>query len=110
PLGGSKRGELITVRNSIITFGVIGFWHGASWNYVLFGLYHAFGVFSTRLVFMLASNIDGRDHREIEESLDGKIWAIVCTNLFIIFSLPLFRSPDMTMAFAVYAKVFSFSS
>lgn len=40
PLGGSKRGPARTAVNLLITFLVSGFWHGASWNYVLWGAYH----------------------------------------------------------------------
>ena len=40
PLGGSKRGEATRVRNVLATFVLSGLWHGASWNYVMWGAYH----------------------------------------------------------------------
>jgi alginate O-acetyltransferase complex protein AlgI len=40
PLGGSRRGKWNEARNIMITFLVSGLWHGASWNYVLWGAYH----------------------------------------------------------------------
>ena len=40
PLGGSRRGPARTAINLLITFLVSGFWHGASWNYVIWGAYH----------------------------------------------------------------------
>ena len=40
PLGGSKAGEMRWARNVMITFLLSGLWHGASWNYVLWGAYH----------------------------------------------------------------------
>jgi len=40
PLGGSRRGPWRVAANLMITFLVSGFWHGASWNYVLWGAYH----------------------------------------------------------------------
>jgi D-alanyl-lipoteichoic acid acyltransferase DltB (MBOAT superfamily) len=40
PLGGNRRGKLITYRNLIITMLLGGFWHGASWTFILWGAYH----------------------------------------------------------------------
>jgi alginate O-acetyltransferase complex protein AlgI len=39
PLGGNKAGRLLGARNVMITFLLSGLWHGASWNYVLWGAY-----------------------------------------------------------------------
>jgi alginate O-acetyltransferase complex protein AlgI len=43
PLGGSKFGKWISVRNTFIIFLVSGFWHGASWNFIVWGFIHACG-------------------------------------------------------------------
>jgi len=40
PLGGSRRGPAATVRAVVITFLLSGLWHGASWNFILWGLFH----------------------------------------------------------------------
>lgn len=40
PLGGSREGRARTARNIMLTFLVSGLWHGASWNYVLWGGFH----------------------------------------------------------------------
>ena len=40
PLGGSRRGPWREAANITVTFLVSGLWHGASWNYVLWGAYH----------------------------------------------------------------------
>ena len=41
PLGGSRVDRWTWIRNVLATFLLSGLWHGASWNYVLWGLYHA---------------------------------------------------------------------
>ena len=43
PLGGSREGKWKAVRNTFIIFLVSGFWHGASWNFIAWGLIHACG-------------------------------------------------------------------
>ena len=42
PLGGNRRGLVIQMRNILIVWLLTGFWHGASWNFIAWGLY--FGV------------------------------------------------------------------
>ena len=40
PLGGSKKGEIITIRNLFIVFVISGMWHGANWTFIIWGLVH----------------------------------------------------------------------
>jgi D-alanyl-lipoteichoic acid acyltransferase DltB (MBOAT superfamily) len=40
PLGGNRGGTLRTCCNLMITLVLAGLWHGAAWNFVLFGVYH----------------------------------------------------------------------
>ncbi len=40
PLGGSRHGMLMTCRNLLIVWILTGFWHGANWNFVLWGLFY----------------------------------------------------------------------
>ena len=41
PLGGNKRNKLKATRNLLIVFLISGLWHGAAWNFVIWGLIHA---------------------------------------------------------------------
>ena len=48
PLGGSRATGWLWARNVLVTFLLSGLWHGASWNYVLWGLYHGLLLVITR--------------------------------------------------------------
>jgi alginate O-acetyltransferase complex protein AlgI len=60
PLGGSRCGPVRTYVNLIVTMTLCGLWHGASWNYVMWGLYN--GVLLSL-------------HRIGDRALEGKAWA-----------------------------------
>lgn len=47
-LGGNRRGRARTYLNLMLTMGLGGLWHGAAWNYVLWGLWHGVGLVAQR--------------------------------------------------------------
>jgi hypothetical protein len=54
PLGGSRGGRARTNINVMLTFLLSGLWHGASWNYVLWGGYHGVLLLAGRAMSRLA--------------------------------------------------------
>lgn len=50
PLGGSRGGFARTAFNLLLVFFLCGLWHGASWNFVVWGLFHGFFLSMERLV------------------------------------------------------------
>lgn len=50
PLGGSKKGRLLQMRNILIVWLLTGIWHGANWNFLLWGLYFGFLLLLEKLV------------------------------------------------------------
>jgi alginate O-acetyltransferase complex protein AlgI len=51
PLGGNRHGVLNTYRNLLLTMTLGGLWHGASWNFVIWGAYHGVLLSIERLIF-----------------------------------------------------------
>ena len=51
PLGGNRRGTARTVLNLLVVWGLTGLWHGAAWNFVLWGLYFGVLLILERFVF-----------------------------------------------------------
>ena len=43
PLGGSRGSKLSGQANLLVTMGLAGLWHGASWNFAIWGIFHGFG-------------------------------------------------------------------
>ena len=56
PLGGNRHGALKQLRNLLIVWMLTGIWHGASWNFVVWGLY--FGVWLALEKFVLRRWLD----------------------------------------------------
>lgn len=79
PLGGNRRGEARMMLNTMIVFVLSGFWHGASWTYVLWGFLHG--------VFLLFTKKFKKIFERIPQTLS---WFI--TMLFVNSTWILFRS------------------
>lgn len=54
PLGGNRVSKLKWVRNVVIVWFLTGFWHGANWNFIVWGLYFAVFLILEKLVFKSA--------------------------------------------------------
>ena len=70
PLGGNRKGLAIQLRNIAIVWLLTGFWHGASWNYVLWGVY--FGLLLILEKFFLMDKL-----KKIPAFI-GHIYALLC--------------------------------
>jgi alginate O-acetyltransferase complex protein AlgI len=51
PLGGNKHGKARTLFNLLLVFFITGLWHGAGWNFIVWGLFHGFFLIIERLGF-----------------------------------------------------------
>ena len=94
PLGGNRKGKWRTVFNLLVVWTLTGFWHGASWNFLLWGLY--FGV-----LIVLERLFLGR----VLEKLPGVV-RIVYTFLLVLFGWILFEFESVPEAFQYFLAMF----
>jgi len=97
PLGGNRSGPRRTYLNLLIVFVLCGFWHGASWNFVVWGLYH--GAF-----LALERGFRGRNLR---------VWSPVthaATLLVVLVGWVIFRAETLPQAGAFLAAMAGWSS
>jgi D-alanyl-lipoteichoic acid acyltransferase DltB (MBOAT superfamily) len=98
PIGGSRRGTARTYFNLMLTMGLGGLWHGASWNFVAWGVYH--GV-------LLVSHRGWQAARDGREG--GVVWKAMGTCLtFVLVTLGwvTFRAPDFATTLNVFGDLF----
>ena len=60
PLGGNRGGAAMTYRNLLITMVLGGLWHGAAWNFVIWGIYHGV-ILAIHRAFWPDRDVDSRD-------------------------------------------------
>ncbi len=109
PLGGSREGRNTAIRNTFIIFIVSGFWHGASWNFIFWGLAHACGFLPLFLLNKSKQNtFDSIAYSTKLPSLN-ELWKWSLTFLFVLFTWILFRSPSLSISLDIYKEIFSLS-
>jgi alginate O-acetyltransferase complex protein AlgI len=101
PLGGSRRGTAVTVRNTLIVFFCTGLWHGAGWTFILWGLWHGLLVSSERL---WAPGMEA-----LGKKAGGRALLRVYTLLAVLLGFVMFRSDSVGQGFALAVRLFSFA-
>lgn len=97
PLGGNKVSNAKLYRNLILVFLFSGLWHGASWNFVLWGAYHGLFLIIERLFL-------GKVYEKI-----GRWLAIPITFIIVATGWVLFRVEDLHYAFGTIRQMYSFN-
>lgn len=95
PLGGSRRGKLITVRNTFVIFLLSGLWHGANWTYVSWGAYHAL-LFVPLLMFNGKRRFDDVVAEKRKLPNITEIWQMTGTFVLVVFGWIIFRAKSIT--------------
>ena len=106
PLGGSSGGKWMSLRNTYIVFLVSGFWHGANWTCVVWGLLHAIYLTPSILFKTTKSNLDIVAQGKYFPTLKELSSMLITFGLFV-FSLIVFRSTSITHALHYIEGIFS---
>jgi alginate O-acetyltransferase complex protein AlgI len=108
PLGGSKGGQWLKIRNTFIVFLISGFWHGANWTFVIWGALNA--------VYILPSIIFNTNRNNLEIVAQNKYFptvkeflSICLTFTLTVFAWVFFRAENTGHAFDMFSKIFSAS-
>lgn len=99
PLGGNRRGTRRTYANILTVMLLGGLWHGASWNFVLWGGLHGVALALERVVAPRPGV--NRFARRLR---------IVATFIFVIFTWVPFRAPDLASTGRYWASMFGFGA
>ena len=93
-LGGNREGPWRTYRNLVIVFFLTGLWHGAAWNFIVWGLYHG--------AFLLLERAGFSPMLDRIGALPRHIYTLGAVMLGWVF----FRAGDLSHALAYIARLF----
>jgi len=108
PLGGSRVGRWLQLRNVFAIFLISGFWHGANWTFIFWGLIHS--------LFYIPQVLSGSNRAYLDYVAAGKfvpsvldIFRMARTFVIVTVAWVFFRSDSMMDSFQYLKRVFSSS-
>ncbi len=108
PLGGSKGGTWMKVRNTFIIFIVSGFWHGANWTFIVWGALNAIYIMPSILFKTNRNNLDIVAEGKLFPSF--KEFSSICLTFGLTaFAWIFFRANNIAHAFSIISEIFSAS-
>jgi alginate O-acetyltransferase complex protein AlgI len=108
PLGGSKGGTWMKIRNTFIIFIVSGFWHGANWTFIVWGLLNALYFLPLLLTNNNRNNLHIVAHDRFLPSYK-EFFQMMLTFCFTVLAWIFFRADNVSQALIYLQKVFSMS-
>jgi alginate O-acetyltransferase complex protein AlgI len=103
PLGGNRGSEAQTYRNLMLTMGLGGLWHGAAWNFILWGIYQG-GILCIHRFWVMQRGVYKATHWLYNA------FAILLFQPFILYGWLLFRARSFPQIVTITGKLFAFSS
>ncbi len=99
PLGGSKKGKFRSHINMWITMVVSGFWHGAAWNFIIWGALHAFYLSMERVLKL---------PKILNKFKLGSVFSWILLMIQVSISWVFFRAQTFQDAIYVIKRMFGF--
>lgn len=106
PLGGSRGNVWMKIRNTLIVFLVSGFWHGANWTFIVWGLLHA--------CFFIPLLLTNKNRTNLNQVAEGRIlptfrelMSMTLTFTLVTFAWIFFRAPDILSAWTYIERIFT---
>lgn len=107
PLGGSRNGKWLSVRNTLVVFLVSGFWHGANWTFVSWGLYHA--VLFLPLLVLNRNRLNINNYETDKRRLPDlrQLSQLLLTFFLVTIGWVFFRAESLADAFTYLGGIFN---
>lgn len=109
PLGGSRGGTWMKVRNTFIIFIVSGFWHGANWTFMVWGALNAIYFLPLLLTNTNRNNLEIVAHGKLLPNMRELILMLTTFSLTVLAWI-FFRAENITHAFRYISEIFSIST
>ncbi|MDH8702639.1 alginate O-acetyltransferase complex protein AlgI [Dysgonomonadaceae bacterium PH5-43] len=105
PLGGSRVCKSKVIRNTFIVYLVSGFWHGANWTFIVWGLINA--------IYFIPLLLGGKNRKYLNVVAEGKIlpniketWQMLSTFVLAMFAWIFFRAESIAQAGDYIKRIF----
>jgi alginate O-acetyltransferase complex protein AlgI len=108
PLGGSRGGAWMKIRNTFIIFIVSGFWHGANWTFIVWGFLNALYIMPSIVFKTNRRNLDTVAQGQILPSF-RELFAMILTFSLTVFAWIFFRAKSLSHALSYIGGICSSS-
>ncbi len=99
PLGGSRKGKIRTYSNMLIVFLVSGIWHGAGWQFLIWGMMHGI------LYVMTKWWMDRKSVQEKKKTGIRNAFCVAATFLYVNAAWVFFRAPSVKEAIILFKTI-----
>lgn len=102
PLGGNRVSKIKIYRNLFLVFMISGFWHGAKWNFLVWGALHGIFLIAGMLLFK-------KENKEKANSAFLRGLKMIFIFNLVCFAWIFFRADDLQQSWIVIKEIFNFN-